>query len=620
MLDPLARHDFMATVMTAVADDGVSVVLSSHVLAELERVADYLVLVSRGRVQVAGEVDDLLATPSRAHRPGFTRPSGIAERGTSSMPAVAHPGPPARPRRHTLAIRCHRGGRRTRSASKSSPLPTSASPAPRRCPGPARAAGHRTDGGDAMTTLELAVPARRRGANLGRCRGGGWPGSPGASTASRWPAWSALAAIVACTCGVVGLQLHHAYAAATRLPPGGLGCLHRADRAASTSVGPASTNRLVLQVVPALIGAFVGAPVLAREMETGTFRYAWTQGFGRWRWTLAKLAPLAVAVARRGRRLQRAVLLVLPAVFGRGNQARSLSDVDSACSQPVRPARSRVRRLDAGRLRDRRTGRHAHPPGRPRDCRHPGRRTPGSPSRPGLSCAEHYWRRVVTTNTERAQFRRGSSARTGRQGGQAVSQSVINQVLQRRTSAGRPGKGRGRTSHALRRPCSTSPSTATRMVTTYQPASRFWPFQWIEGGWLLRAVGAAHRRHRLAGPPPAPPERHAPSPSGSTTARPRRRTIFAITGRSGLPRDSWTHRSPGTRWALSPPGPRRAASPSSEMRGAISVRSRRPGQSLRRFALHPRGWPVVFFLAAILHGCSRPLTRSECLARPPLPA
>jgi ABC-2 type transport system ATP-binding protein len=61
MLDPLARHDFMATVMTAVADDGVSVVLSSHVLAELERVADYLVLMSRGSVQVAGEVDDLLA-------------------------------------------------------------------------------------------------------------------------------------------------------------------------------------------------------------------------------------------------------------------------------------------------------------------------------------------------------------------------------------------------------------------------------------------------------------------------------------------------------------------------------------------------------------------------------
>jgi ABC-2 type transport system ATP-binding protein len=62
MLDPVARHDFMATVMTAMADDGVSVVLSSHVLAELERVADYLILLSQGRVQVAGEVDDLLAS------------------------------------------------------------------------------------------------------------------------------------------------------------------------------------------------------------------------------------------------------------------------------------------------------------------------------------------------------------------------------------------------------------------------------------------------------------------------------------------------------------------------------------------------------------------------------
>ena len=61
MLDPVARHDFMATVMTAVADDGVSVVLSSHVLAELERVADYLVLVSGGSIQMVGEVDDLLA-------------------------------------------------------------------------------------------------------------------------------------------------------------------------------------------------------------------------------------------------------------------------------------------------------------------------------------------------------------------------------------------------------------------------------------------------------------------------------------------------------------------------------------------------------------------------------
>ncbi len=62
MLDPIARHDFMATVLTAAADEGMSVLLSSHVLAELEQVADYLIVLSQGRVQVAGEVDDLLAS------------------------------------------------------------------------------------------------------------------------------------------------------------------------------------------------------------------------------------------------------------------------------------------------------------------------------------------------------------------------------------------------------------------------------------------------------------------------------------------------------------------------------------------------------------------------------
>ena len=60
-LDPLARHDFMATVMTAMADDGVSVVLSSHLLTELERVADHLVLIAEGRVRIDGAVEELVA-------------------------------------------------------------------------------------------------------------------------------------------------------------------------------------------------------------------------------------------------------------------------------------------------------------------------------------------------------------------------------------------------------------------------------------------------------------------------------------------------------------------------------------------------------------------------------
>jgi ABC-2 type transport system ATP-binding protein len=59
-LDPLARQDFLAAVMAAMADDGVSVLLSSHAVAELERVADYLIVLSRARLQLSGEVDDVL--------------------------------------------------------------------------------------------------------------------------------------------------------------------------------------------------------------------------------------------------------------------------------------------------------------------------------------------------------------------------------------------------------------------------------------------------------------------------------------------------------------------------------------------------------------------------------
>jgi ABC-2 type transport system ATP-binding protein len=66
MLDPVARHDFMATVQAAASADGVSVLLSSHVLSELERVADLLILLFRGQVKLAGEVKDLLARHGQA--------------------------------------------------------------------------------------------------------------------------------------------------------------------------------------------------------------------------------------------------------------------------------------------------------------------------------------------------------------------------------------------------------------------------------------------------------------------------------------------------------------------------------------------------------------------------
>ena len=78
-LDPLARHDFMASVMAAVAEDGLSVVLSSHVIADLERVADYLIVLSHGQVQVAGEVEELLAEHNMLTGPAAAA-DDIAER------------------------------------------------------------------------------------------------------------------------------------------------------------------------------------------------------------------------------------------------------------------------------------------------------------------------------------------------------------------------------------------------------------------------------------------------------------------------------------------------------------------------------------------------------------
>jgi ABC-2 type transport system ATP-binding protein len=61
-LDPLARHDFMESLLSEVAAAGISVLLSSHVVAELEQVADYLIVLGRGNVLVSGEVSSLVGS------------------------------------------------------------------------------------------------------------------------------------------------------------------------------------------------------------------------------------------------------------------------------------------------------------------------------------------------------------------------------------------------------------------------------------------------------------------------------------------------------------------------------------------------------------------------------
>ena len=68
-LDPLARREFLRGLMEAVAERGLSVVLSSHLVGDLERVCDYLIVLVASRVRVAGEVSALLASHHRLSGP-----------------------------------------------------------------------------------------------------------------------------------------------------------------------------------------------------------------------------------------------------------------------------------------------------------------------------------------------------------------------------------------------------------------------------------------------------------------------------------------------------------------------------------------------------------------------
>jgi ABC-2 type transport system ATP-binding protein len=79
-LDPLARREFLQALMGTVAEDEVSVVLSSHLISDLERVCDYVVVLADSRVRIAGPVDELLAAHhvlSGPRRDAGTLPAGM---------------------------------------------------------------------------------------------------------------------------------------------------------------------------------------------------------------------------------------------------------------------------------------------------------------------------------------------------------------------------------------------------------------------------------------------------------------------------------------------------------------------------------------------------------------
>jgi ABC-type transport system involved in multi-copper enzyme maturation permease subunit len=106
---------------------------------------------------------------------------------------------------------------------------------------------------------------------------------------------SAALAVLAIALVITGPQLSHTFETTV------LGC--RAHRDCTGAINAfqgqdvylQDLTRLLMYVVPAVIGVFWGAPLLGRELETGTYRLAWTQGVSRGRWMAVKLTVVGLA-------------------------------------------------------------------------------------------------------------------------------------------------------------------------------------------------------------------------------------------------------------------------------------------------------------------------------------
>jgi len=89
-LDPIARLEFMRDVLAASADSGLTVLIASHVISELERFCDWLLVLTGGRLQLSGPVDDLLAGHAVLTVPRQTPSSGLPGKTISRTDSDRH--------------------------------------------------------------------------------------------------------------------------------------------------------------------------------------------------------------------------------------------------------------------------------------------------------------------------------------------------------------------------------------------------------------------------------------------------------------------------------------------------------------------------------------------------
>jgi ABC-type transport system involved in multi-copper enzyme maturation permease subunit len=282
-----------------------------------------------------------------------------------------------------------------------------------------------------------------------------------------------------------GLKMHNAYAAVVAChPASSIACGDVRSAFNGTYSTGAEVMAAVLQVVPALIGAFLGAPVLARELETGTYRYSWTQGFRRTRWTIGNLATIAVLITAATAALGQLFSWYYQPFIAEGRQSPLgpvLFDLHGVAFAAWTLAAFAIGAL-AGMLTR--------------------RVVPAMATTlaiyAGLAVVTpaflrgHYMAPLTTTSPHIT-----GSAWILRQwytgpGGADVSSATIAQTLRELAATHRDA------AEFLRQQGFTQ-------WTSYQPASRLWAFQWIEGGWLLAlsllliAATVWLVRHRAAG-------------------------------------------------------------------------------------------------------------------------
>jgi ABC-2 family transporter protein len=265
---------------------------------------------------------------------------------------------------------------------------------------------------------------------------------------------------------LTGLQMHHFYATACH-PASSVACaMNFTGRYGPTAI----IVSIFLQAVPALIGAFAGAPVLARELETGTFRYAWTQGIGRRRWTLGKLVLLAVVVAAAAGAFSVLFSWYNQPFFAAGYAiplSTRVFDLGEVAFAAWTLAAFAIGAL-AGMLIRRVVPAIAA--------------TLAAYAALALATAlylrQHYMTPLLTSKPNLP-----------------ASAWIVNQWYTKGGKFAFPAKGSQIVS-AVQHSCpprinvSLSPAQCLSQHgytwwASYQPGNRFWPFQWIEGGWLL---------------------------------------------------------------------------------------------------------------------------------------